>query len=119
MKDTVDVETPDSSIVALVCTQSFTIHRIPHIWLRIFSTWKEQVTFPVVFDLSNGPFMAVQHKGFLSSQQINYTAYIYSKQTEWQLKRLNNRNEIIISKYSNNREQPMVTRMLGETVTTF
>lgn len=65
VKDTVDINVPNGSVVASEGTQSLSIQRVPDIRLRIFSTWKYQISLPVVFDLSDGPFMSMKQYRFL------------------------------------------------------
>lgn len=58
-KDTVDINVPHSAIMAPERTQSFSIQRVPNIGLRVFSTGKYQISFPIILDLSDGPLVSM------------------------------------------------------------
>jgi hypothetical protein len=72
--------------MAIVGAQSLPIGRKPHGRLDILGHREEKVAISVVFDLSDGPFMAVQHQGSLNQQhnitkELRYTLNKYHSQS--------------------------------------
>ena len=59
-KDTPWIQTPQGTIMSNVGTKPFPIHRVPNSWLVIFSTRKDEISFPVVFDLRDGSLVAMK-----------------------------------------------------------
>ena len=57
------VQTPDSSTVAIVGAQPLTIEAEPDIGMMILGAAEQEVSLPVVLDLSDRPLMAVHHDG--------------------------------------------------------
>ena len=65
LSSTLDVKKmyqPDSSLMSLKGAQPLPIERIPDVGMVILGRWKQQISFPVVFDLRYRTLVTVHHK---------------------------------------------------------
>jgi hypothetical protein len=56
----IDVNAPDSTVVAIIGAKAFAINRKPNVWLLVFGSREEKITLTVVFDLRDGTLVALQ-----------------------------------------------------------
>jgi hypothetical protein len=77
----VDVETPDSTAVAVVSPQALAVDGVPDVGLTVLGAGEEKVALAVVLDLRDGLFVTVQanwlHCGLFLKNEEKPLNFIY------------------------------------------